>query len=258
MAAADIKALAKELGADLCGIANIDRLGGAPQGYAPTDLMPACKSVIILGRRYPAGFMNCNDPTVPYTVLRNVLSHMMDILSIDFIARLEEKGILAITTGAIDPTNFDKATGRMRQVVSAKHCAVAAGLGVIGKNTMLINEEYGNMLWLVAVLTELDLPSDPLVEKDYCGDCTLCTDICPVGITGHVGEDGGYTLSDQFACLDYAYGTVDGGDWRVLCFRCRTVCPHALGTKNKGVRRQPLQIFAGGYMDHPIASDAKE
>lgn len=247
MTSQEIKELAYGMGADLCGIASIDRFGGAPEGYAPTDLMPSCKSVIVLGRSFPAGYLQCTDPAVPYTVIRNVLSNMLDALSIDYIAALEKKGIVAITTGAIDPTNFDVATGRMRQVVSAKHSAQAAGLGVIGKNTLLINEEYGNMLWLVVVLTEIELEPDPVVEKDYCGDCTLCIDVCPANATGKLGPDGKPTL-DQFACKDYAFGEPNGGDWRVTCVRCRSICPHALGTKNRQVRRKPMGLIDGGYM----------
>lgn len=250
MTSKEIKQLAYDLGADLCGIASSDRFSAAPKGYSPLDLMPTCKSAIVIGRKFPAGFMQCNDPMVPYTVIRNVLSNMLDILSINMISSLEEKGIVAITTGAIDPTNFDVSTQRMRQVVSAKHCAQAAGLGVIGKNTLLINEDYGNMIWMVVVLTELELEPDVLIEKDYCRDCTKCIDICPAKATGALSETGDPTLM-QFQCKDYAFGSVDGGDWRVKCFRCRVVCPYALGKKNKGILREPMQIFAGGYMDHP-------
>jgi epoxyqueuosine reductase len=248
MTSKEIKQMAMALGADFCGIASSDRFGGAPKGYSPLDLMPTCKSAIVIGRKFPAGFMQCNDPMVPYTVIRNVLSNMLDVLSINMIGKLEEKGIVAITTGAIDPTNFDVSTNRMRQVVSAKHCAQAAGLGVIGKNTLLINEEYGNMLWMVVLLTELELEADPIIEKDYCKDCTLCIDICPAKATGAVSETGDPTLM-QFQCKDYAFGSVDGGDWRVKCFRCRVVCPYALGKKNKDIQRDPMQIYAGGYMD---------
>jgi epoxyqueuosine reductase QueG len=254
MTSKEIKALAFELGADLCGIASADRFGGAPAGYSPLDLMPSCKSAIVIGRSFPAGFLQCNDPMVPYTVIRNVLSNMLDVLSINLIAKLEQKGIVAITTGAIDPTNFDTATGRMRQVVSAKHCAQAAGLGVIGKNTLLINEEYGNMLWLVVVLTELELEPDAPVKRNYCGNCSKCIDICPAGATGALSEDGQPTLR-QFECKDYAFGSVDGGDWRVKCFRCRVVCPYALGSRNRGIQRDPMQIYAGGYMEHPPLPD---
>ena len=198
MTSKEVKELAYSMGADLCGIAGIDRFEGAPEGYAPTDLMPSCKSVIVLARSYPAGYLQCTDPAVPYTVIRNVLSNMLDALSIDFIAALEKKGIVAITTGAIDPTNFDVATGRMRQVVSAKHSARAAGLGVIGRNTLLINEEYGNMVWLVVVLTEIELEADPIVEKIVRFLYAL-HNVCPAKATRKTRSDGQPTIDSSHA-----------------------------------------------------------
>ena len=41
------------LGADLCGIASIDRFDDAPEGYHPLDVLPTCKSVISFGCRFP-------------------------------------------------------------------------------------------------------------------------------------------------------------------------------------------------------------
>ena len=44
-----VKQVMFSLGADLCGIASIDRFGDAPKGYHPLDVMPSCKSVISFG-----------------------------------------------------------------------------------------------------------------------------------------------------------------------------------------------------------------
>ena len=54
-----------ELGADLCGIANINRFESAPEGYNPLDVMPSCRSVISFACRFPAGTLVCKSP-VPY------------------------------------------------------------------------------------------------------------------------------------------------------------------------------------------------
>ena len=55
-----------------------------------------------------------------------------------------------------------------------------AGLGKIGRNTLLINKDYGNMIWLGAVLTSLTLDGDPIVSYQACvPDCSLCIDKCP-------------------------------------------------------------------------------
>lgn len=44
-----VKEIMKSLGADLCGIASIDRFANAPEGYHPLDVFPLCKSVISFG-----------------------------------------------------------------------------------------------------------------------------------------------------------------------------------------------------------------
>lgn len=48
----NVKELMLSLGADLCGIASMDRFDGAPEGFHPLDVMPSCKSVISFGCRF--------------------------------------------------------------------------------------------------------------------------------------------------------------------------------------------------------------
>jgi len=60
-----------------------------------------------------------------------------------------------------------------------KVIAVKAGLGWIGKNSMLINPDFGSYLFLSEIVCNLELPSFVEQQENLCGDCNLCIENCP-------------------------------------------------------------------------------
>ena len=223
--AEEIKKTLLDMGADLCGIASVDRFDGAPEGFHPRDVLPSCRSVVAFAKKFPAGVLRCKT-TVPYTVARNAICLELDRMAVRFCDAMEQCRIIAVPTGTVSHSRLDEKTGRWRGIVSAKHSAVAAGLGWMGKNTLVITPEYGNMVWLGVVLLDAALPADPLLPGNPCGDgCSLCIDRCPARALGD-------PEMDQAACGAHAFRTPEGQEWTIQCHACRSGCPHCFGSKN--------------------------
>jgi epoxyqueuosine reductase len=148
----------------------------------------------------------------------------MDDITIRFSYFIEENDAHAIPTGSIEPCNYDKELAKFVGLISLKHAAYQAGIGVIGKNTLLLTPEYGNMVWLGAVITSLKLEPDRIQTQNPCPQqCKVCIDSCPVGAID------GSLFMDQKRCRNFAFGKEDGGEWRIKCFQCRSRCPYSKG-----------------------------
>jgi epoxyqueuosine reductase len=107
--------------------------------------------------------------------------------------------------------------------------AQLAGLGWIGKNTMLINRRLGSFTFLGALLVDVELAADSPQPVDHCGTCTRCLDACPTDAFA-----GPHQL-DSRRCISYwtiehkglisaeFSGRLDG--WVFGCDICQDVCP---------------------------------
>ncbi len=220
-----IKEAAENLRCDLCGIASIDRFDGLPAMSNPKDILESANSVIVIAKKFLNSSINPNS-TIPYTIIRNHLSRKIDEITVELSYYIESHDSIAVPTGAIEPCNYNKDLMKSVGLVSLKNAAHLAGLGVIGKNTLLITPQYGNMVWLGAVITSLELKPDPVLENSPCNEnCKICISNCPIKAI-----DGGKFM-DQEKCWNYAFGESDNGEWRIKCYNCRRMCPFTKGYK---------------------------
>ena len=221
-----VKRLVRGLGADACGIGAIERFADAPDGFSPTDLFPACRSVISFGIALPKGLLSV-EPRLLYSHFNgSVACAAIDALALTGARALEDGfACVAVPVPCDDPSEYwDAESLTARGLISLKHTAVACGLGQLGKNTLLLNPFFGNRLILGAILTDLELRSDEPCESICIPSCHRCTEACPASaiVDGHV---------EQRLCRPVAYGKTARGFGTVDCNRCRSVCPMRFGAR---------------------------
>ena len=218
-----IKDFVLSLGADVCGFANIARFSGAPAGFHPKNIFPDCKSVVVFGIALPRALTKVDSKLI-YGYFNNGACAKVDWIAFQTAKEIERlSGGYAVPLPSDDPYEYwDPEKMEGRGLLSMKHAAVLAGLGTLGKNTLLLNEKYGNLLTLGAILTDLDLESDPLAESICIDGCSLCIQSCPThALNGRCAE--------QAKCRPNTYGTNARGFQVVNCNKCRTVCPMRFG-----------------------------
>ena len=219
-----VKEMVFGLGADLCGIASVDRFGDAPVGFRPTDLYPECKSVIVFAKKLPESVFY-TESTIPYSFVDDIALHEVLRLSLDIAVGLEKRNIVAVPIPSEPYDYWDKDSMTGKGLVSLKHAGYLAGLGIIGRNTLLCNPEFGNLIKLGAVLSNAELEADPILCVDLCSDkCNLCLKSCP---SGAIKE----SSVDQKKCRLQSEGTTKKGEPITVCNNCRRVCPNRAGWK---------------------------
>lgn len=244
---------ASALGFDLCGVVRAEKFPELhltkewlARGYAgemkylsdprrsdPLRVMPGLRSVIVCALNYNSPAVRSVDAVPPegagprgwisryawgqdyHEVLQEKLQSLASSLPERFAEPLEAR--------------LYADTGPLHERVFAKH----AGLGWLGKNTLLLNSKLGSWFFLGVILTTLDIPPTlgpaELPPADLCGSCTKCIDACP---TGAIVEP--YVL-DARLCISYLTIELRGSIPEALrepmgrqvfgCDICQDVCP---------------------------------
>ncbi len=242
-----IKQAALSLGFDLVGITDAANPGSYPlyqawvesghhaeMAYLSSEralshradlqkVLPGCQSVLVLAKKV--------NPSIP---IKEEKEHRGKIASYawnldyhdTFIPLLKDlaRQIEAIAGKPVNARYYTD-TGPILE----RELAARAGLGWIGKNSMLINPEIGSFFLISEILLDLPLEPDKSSITDHCGSCTACIDACP---TGCILPN---RTIDSRRCLSYLSIELKGEiprelrpmmkEWVFGCDICQQACP---------------------------------
>lgn len=206
----EIKNVALQHGMDLCGVASIDRFAESVKGRHPTEVLPGCKSVIVVGVRLLDGIISANFRafeddrrdlkglygTYGYAFLPNFALTYACYAVAQFVER---------TTGAI---TMPLSTGPMTNGVqiSIRHAAVAAGLGEFGWMSIVLTPEFGPRNRFGVILTQLEIEPDPMYDGErLCvpEKCGICTRVCPTKALSEVGAEDRHRINMGGRHIEY-------------------------------------------------------
>ena len=179
LTATEIKAKARELGADLVGIAD-----GARLNTAHITQLDGGRA-IVLGKRLNDGVARIRrwDDRHKYYNDELALTHLEET-SLELVYWLEDSGYPAVIVPPthVDPSQYaDKPKDHLEPMLSLPHAAVEAGLGTLGLNLQLLTPEYGPRVILTAILSSVPVECDQPMKEALClgPSCGRCLKTCP-------------------------------------------------------------------------------
>ena len=137
--------------------------------------------------------------------------------------------------------------------IAEADAAARAGLGVIGKNGLLITEKYSSYIFLGEIITSYEEKSIPAPkQKQECESCGKCQKACPMTVSGGIclsalTQKKGSLTEEEIATL-CRYGSVWG------CDICQEVCPHTQKAKESGSILSPVPFFSEKNVAHLTSS----
>jgi epoxyqueuosine reductase len=214
-----VKQFAVDNGASLVGVAPAKRFKMAPRGHHPVDILPGARSVVVCAKPIPAGVLD--GPPTSYQMAMDAVHLQLDLLAVQIALFLEGEGGKAIPVPSDEPyQHWDADLNYGRGDLSHKHAAQAAGLGKLGRNSLLITPQFGNLVHLVSVVTDVDLEPDPVMDWTPCPEgCMRCVRACPAGAIG------GERYVNQALCRPVVMQRLQKGTVVEGCWACRQACP---------------------------------
>jgi len=222
--------LAKKKGADLVGVASANFFEIEPDSRRrPSYFVHSARSVVSIALKVndaildfglsSGGDLYSSRHEVYTQTLEGYLKHynydLLDYVAIETSKYLENLGYISFPIQA-RVTDWVEVGG----VFPHKVAAVGAGLGTMGKCSLIITPQYGPRVRLVSLITEADLiPSGPSQSstETVCGDCSKCIEVCPINALAYGGGKKIATV-DKMRCWKL---TLPG-----RCGLCMAVCPY--------------------------------
>ena len=204
----EIRERAISLGADLVGIAPIDRFAEAPPAHDPVRLFPETQSLVSIAIRHLRGVTVTQQRLIdnyPYQIFGyGWLSHIrLNTILFELARLLEDRGHLALPYPSFcesDPLRGHEAAGPdpapPHASISNRHVAVAAGLGRFGLCNLVLTPKYATRQRFGTLLTTAPLEPDPLVTDSLCDNCQACVQACPANAIGAEPEVS-FRIGDQ-------------------------------------------------------------
>jgi epoxyqueuosine reductase QueG len=204
---------------DVAGVAPAERFAPWPPELRPETLLAGARSVVVLGCEI------FRAPAARAEVAQCEARGYRDLYdrhnrqAIAALGQAVERACSLLSAQGHAAVNVQQEVGNPSHPprFSFKAAAVAAGVGVMGKNGLVLHPRFGSRIRLAAVITTAALPADPLLAGDPCSGCDACVRACPSGALREPGP-GQRVNHDPFAC--YAYYVASGG-----CGRCMAACP---------------------------------
>jgi epoxyqueuosine reductase QueG len=181
-----IREFALTLGVDDVGFAAVQDYN-SPKSPALESIFPGAKSLVVMAYHE---LDNCESENkqIAFSGRLDVMefSRSCNYKMTRFLQR--EMKAKAMSVPASYPMQMSFETKGAVGEVSLRHAAVAAGLGNLGRHNLVIHPEMGSRVIFTAVITNLELPSDPPVTEKLCTECGACVENCPANALEEEGR----------------------------------------------------------------------
>lgn len=223
--------LVPRLDVDAAGVASLAEWEGTKLEESARQLLPEARSVVVFAMEIYLEILNLHRPgrTTGQASLNDFLARHTDYLggrltksAYDVAKACHNEGMKALPLPAVGcplDTRF------LEAVFSYKHAAQAAGLGYIGRSSLLITPDFGPRVRLSCCLTEAVLERTKMEVVNVCQQCKVCSSKCPSGAISMPQAEEPYNFN-KFACATFV--TASGG-----CSECVRLCPAEVTLKRR-------------------------